>query len=76
MKESTCSLLPRQVIKQAFQQQIIEDGQLWIDMLEARSTMSHAYDEQKVQEAAQAIVEYFYPALQALSAYLTGLTAS
>ncbi|WP_422409219.1 MULTISPECIES: nucleotidyltransferase substrate binding protein [unclassified Endozoicomonas] len=63
---------PRQVIKQAFQQQIISDGQLWIDMLEARNTMSHAYDNQKAQQAAKAIQRSYHPALVALSDYFTG----
>ncbi len=63
---------PRQVIKQAFQQQVIQDGQLWINMLEARNTMSHVYDEQKAQEAANAIRQRFHPALKALLVYFSG----
>ena len=58
---------PRQVIKQAFQQQIIQDGQLWIEILEARNTMSHAYDEQKAKNAAKAIQQHYHPALKTLS---------
>jgi nucleotidyltransferase substrate binding protein (TIGR01987 family) len=67
---------PRQVIKQAFHQQIIQDGQLWIDMLEARNTMSHVYDDQKAQEAATSIQKHFHPALKTLSDYFSGLVAS
>src|SRR3989338_6513485 len=33
--------LPREVIKQAFANDIIADGQLWIDMLEDRNLMAH-----------------------------------
>ena len=62
---------PRQVIKQAFHQQIIEDGQLWIDMLEARNTMSHVYDEQKALAAAEAITKHYHPALKELSDYFS-----
>jgi len=33
--------LPRDVVRQAFQAQIVTDGQTWIDMLEARNKTSH-----------------------------------
>ena len=67
---------PRQVIKQAFQQQMILDGQLWIDMLEARNTMSHVYDDQKAKEAAKAIQQNFHSALKELAIYFSELEAS
>ena len=46
---------PRAVIKQPFSAGIIEEGQGWIDMLEHRTFMSHAYDRGRFLEAFQAI---------------------
>src|SRR4051812_6150549 len=36
---------PRPVIKQAFRDGMIIDGQAWIDMLDDRNKSSHLYDE-------------------------------
>lgn len=37
---------PRETIKQAFQLGFIENGQLWLEALDNRNLMSHAYDEE------------------------------
>lgn len=42
--ESTGS--PREVIKTAFANGIIEDGETWIQMMLARNSLSHLYDEE------------------------------
>jgi nucleotidyltransferase substrate binding protein (TIGR01987 family) len=36
---------PKPVIKQAFKDEIIKDGQGWIDMLDDRNKSTHLYDE-------------------------------
>jgi nucleotidyltransferase substrate binding protein (TIGR01987 family) len=36
---------PRDIIKKAFQLQIIENGELWIEMLEKRNLMANTYNE-------------------------------
>jgi nucleotidyltransferase substrate binding protein (TIGR01987 family) len=40
---------PRQAIKQAYQMQIIQEGDAWIDMLMDRNRTSHIYDEEQSQ---------------------------
>lgn len=40
---------PRDVIKEAFQQGLIKDGDGWIAMLEDRNRTSHVYDEEEVR---------------------------
>ena len=42
--ESTGS--PREVLKNAFQNGIIEEGETWINMMLARNSLSHLYDEE------------------------------
>ena len=37
---------PREVIKSAFENALIEDGEEWIDMMLARNQLSHIYDKQ------------------------------
>lgn len=57
---------PREVIKQAFQNGLIEDGELWIRMLESRNMMSHAYDEAVAIEVSACIAESYVPAFEKL----------
>lgn len=63
--------LPREIIKQAFANDIIEDGQLWIDMLEARNLMAHVYDESAAREAAVCIAGPYSQGLAQVYRYLS-----
>ena len=38
------TVTPRQVIRQAFQAKLIQDGDTWVDMLTDRNLMSHTFD--------------------------------
>lgn len=58
--------LPRDVIKQAFHHQIIQDGQVWINMLEDRNLMAHVYQEQAAITAGNSIREAYAPAIHKL----------
>ena len=55
---------PRQVIRQAFRAGVIDDGQVWIDMLDDRNRMSHRYDLQDFEDAENNIRRSYRPALQ------------
>lgn len=37
---------PREVIKESFAHNIIENGDIWINMMLARNSLSHLYDEE------------------------------
>ena len=62
--------LPREVIKQAFANDIIVDGQIWIDMLENRNVMAHVYDEALARETVCRICQDYMSALQHLYDFL------
>lgn len=57
-------LTPRYVIKAAFSAKIIEDGQIWIDMLGHRNIMSHTYDQEKFEKVIANISEDYLSALK------------
>lgn len=38
---------PRETIKNAYQYNLIKDGEEWINMMLARNSLSHLYDEEK-----------------------------
>ncbi len=55
---------PREVIKTAFQNDLIKDGAIWLDMLEKRNELTHTYDEAQVEMAIKVIREQYFSALQ------------
>ena len=36
---------PREIIQNAFKQNLIDDGETWIEIMLSRNTLSHIYDE-------------------------------
>lgn len=64
---------PREVVKQAFHYDIIENGDIWMDMLEKRNLIAHTYNEENFKLAVSAIVSGYYPALKQLHAHFKGL---
>lgn len=57
---------PRSVLQTAFQNGLISDGHIWIDMLEKRNMMEHTYNEQYAHEAERLIRKLYYDALKKL----------
>jgi len=64
------AVTPRQVIKLAFHFEMLDDGAIWIDMLEKRNLLSHTYDEATAQKAKHLILEKYAPAIHALHHFL------
>lgn len=62
--------LPREVIKQAFANDMVVDGQVWIDMLEDRNLMTHTYDEARARLAVDHICTRYQAGLEQLQRYL------
>lgn len=58
--------LPREVLKQAFATGLLNNGQLWIDMLEERNLMAHTYDDTRARKAVDQIQERYLSGLQQL----------
>ena len=54
---------PRQVIKDAFAARLLDDGQLWMDMLVERNLLAHTYDKVVFDKAVDAIHARYLPAL-------------
>ena len=57
---------PREAIKQAYQSEIIDNGQEWIDALEDRNLRTHTYDEETAQKVVESIRNSYYPLLDSL----------
>ena len=50
---------PRETIKEAFSKNIISDGQIWIEMMEARNKTSHTYREEYAKSLCDDILNIY-----------------
>ncbi len=41
---------PKEALKNAFKYNLIDDGDIWLQMLDSRNQISHLYDEEKSKE--------------------------
>jgi nucleotidyltransferase substrate binding protein (TIGR01987 family) len=62
---------PRSVIKEAFAAKLLDDGQVWIDMMLHRNLLSHTYDIKVFEEVLQTVAKKYLPALDRLHEFLS-----
>lgn len=55
---------PRDTIKEAFKYEMVDDGELWLDMLQKRNLMANTYDEALAELAYSLIASQYYSALR------------
>jgi nucleotidyltransferase substrate binding protein (TIGR01987 family) len=63
---------PRETIKQAFQSGYLEDGHLWMRMLEQRNLLTHTYNEEQAVAATRLIIDSYFPAIHQAYQFLNG----
>lgn len=56
----------RSTVREAFKRGLIDDGEVWMEMIDRRNLSSHTYNLKIAQIAASAITERYYPAFVAL----------
>lgn len=55
---------PREAIKQAFQNDLINDGHIWIEALANRSLTIHTYDSELLSKMVKEIVDKYFPEIK------------
>ena len=55
---------PREVLKLAFQSDLIENGELWLEMLKYCNYLTNTYDEVQTKNAVAKIRERYFPTLK------------
>lgn len=63
----------RDVIRKAFELDLIEDGENWMDMLKSRNQTSHTYNQETADEICRAIHGSYYQLFVRLEEKLAGL---
>lgn len=61
---------PRSTIRLAYQNNLIDDGDGWIDMMIDRNKTLHIYDEKQAKEIYNKIKEKHHSRLKALNEYI------
>jgi nucleotidyltransferase substrate binding protein (TIGR01987 family) len=59
--------------REAFAKDLIENGEIWMEMIQSRNRTTHTYDETTAEEIAVAITFNYYPAFQKLQSRLAEL---
>lgn len=57
---------PRDILKQAFQSEIIEDGHAWMAALDDRNLTAHTYNEETGRKVENLIRNNYFPAIRQL----------
>jgi len=57
----------RDAIRKAFQLGIIEDGEVWMDMIKSRNRTSHTYNEDTAREISRTVISVYYNAFQKMN---------
>ena len=57
---------PKQILQEAYAAGLIDDQAVWLEMLRARNSMSHIYDDELAAKIAQRIDAVFLPVLKFL----------
>jgi len=51
----------KDAVRQAFKNGLIDDGQIWMDMIKDRNLASHVYDDGTSENLFSAIINAYYP---------------
>ena len=63
----------KNAVREAFNKGLIEDGQVWMDMIKDRNSASHTYDEETAEDLFKVIVNIYYNQFNSLLGKMTGL---
>jgi len=63
----------RDATREAFQNQLIQDGENWMEMIKARNRAVHTYDEATVNDIIQKVSNTYHALFVAFEQAMTGL---
>ena len=57
----------KNAVRQAFNKGLVNDGQIWMEMIESRNISSHSYDEEIAEKLQQKIIDIYFGQLTAFA---------
>ena len=70
----TSTLGSRDAYRLAFRRGLVEDGEIWMDMVKNRALTSHTYNEKVAKEIGQRITDAYYGEFMRLKAHLEAIS--
>ena len=56
----------RDTLREAFRQDLLSDGEVWMDMLQSRNMTSHSYNEETANKISNIVITKYYSLFLAL----------
>lgn len=63
----------RDAMREAFQRNLISDGDQWMAMIKSRSMASHTYNQKIADEIGAQVVDLYFPLFQQFERHMQGL---
>lgn len=64
----------RDAARESFQKGLIEDGEVWMEMIRSRNKTSHTYNEEVADEISEKVSSDYHPAFQSFFKKMTELS--
>ena len=62
---------PRETLKQAFQANILDNGEIWMEMLDKRNLMAHTYEENTFRQVLEDIRLKYFEQIESMYKYFS-----
>lgn len=56
----------KDTLRQAFQVGLINEGEIWMEMVKSRNLTSHTYNQETAESIEEDVIETYYPLLKKL----------
>ncbi len=66
---------PRDASREAFKMGLLDDGDVWMEMIKSRNQTSHTYNQPLADKIVEQVVNAYYPAFKAFSEKMESLKA-
>lgn len=63
----------RDATREAFNKELIEDGEGWMEMIKSRNQTSHTYNQDVAEQIVDLILTRYQPLFTAFEAFMQGL---
>ena len=64
---------PRDAMREAFQRNLITDGDKWMEMIKSRNMSAHTYNQKTADEIAKQVLEVYFALFQQFERHMQGL---
>ena len=63
----------RDAAREAFQKDLIQNGEAWMAMINSRNLTSHTYNKEVAEEIIEDVIQHYFPEFKIFSEKMTGI---